>query len=162
MNMGELCPRFEKAMQLLSTRWVGLILSELLKGKKRFSEMESDLPISGRLLSDRLKMLEKEQIVERKVFSEFPVRIEYSIRTGNSENTFLSTICSFSSIFNRSDSNRPLMGKSLSISEKRFFPFNSSDKMSPTQRVLNNCIAFSNRGHNSPMFITSLQSISLT
>src|SRR5699024_3291570 len=71
---------------------------------------------------------------------------EYSIRTGNSENTFLSTICSFSSIFNRSDSNRPLMGKSLSISEKRFFPFNSSDKMSPTQRVLNNCIAFSNRG----------------
>ncbi|HLR79715.1 MAG TPA: helix-turn-helix domain-containing protein [Bacillota bacterium] len=79
MNMGELCPRFEKAMQLLSTRWVGLILSELLKGKKRFSEMESDLPISGRLLSDRLKMLEKEQIVERKVFSEFPVRIEYSL-----------------------------------------------------------------------------------
>lgn len=77
--MGELCPRFEKAMQLLSTRWVGLILSELLKGKKRFSEMESDLPISGRLLSDRLKMLEKEQIVERKVFSEFPVRIEYSL-----------------------------------------------------------------------------------
>jgi len=66
-------------MQLLSTRWVGLILSELLKGKKRFSEMESDLPISGRLLSDRLKMLEKEQIVERKVFSEFPVRIEYSL-----------------------------------------------------------------------------------
>ncbi|HEX6594023.1 MAG TPA: winged helix-turn-helix transcriptional regulator [Bacillota bacterium] len=66
-------------MQLLSTRWVGLILSELLEGKKRFSEMESDLPISGRLLSDRLKMLEKEKIVERKVYSEFPVRIEYSL-----------------------------------------------------------------------------------
>lgn len=75
----KLCPRFEKAMELISKRWVGLILSELLKGKKRFSEMESDLPISGRLLSDRLKMLEKDGIVIRNVYSEFPVRIEYSL-----------------------------------------------------------------------------------
>ncbi|MFD1036962.1 winged helix-turn-helix transcriptional regulator [Virgibacillus byunsanensis] len=77
--MEELCPRFEKAMQLLSTRWVGLILFELLKGTKRFSHMEADLPISGRLLSDRLKMLEKEGIVKRNIYSEFPVRIEYSL-----------------------------------------------------------------------------------
>ncbi|MGY0694995.1 winged helix-turn-helix transcriptional regulator [Virgibacillus sp. FSP13] len=77
--MEELCPRFEKAMQLMSKRWVGLILFELLKGTKRFSEMEADLPISGRLLSDRLKMLEKEGIVERNIYSEFPVRIEYSL-----------------------------------------------------------------------------------
>lgn len=77
--MEELCPRFEKAMGLISTRWVGLILFDLLKGTKRFSEMEADLPISGRLLSDRLKMLEKEEIVERNVYSEFPVRIEYSL-----------------------------------------------------------------------------------
>jgi DNA-binding HxlR family transcriptional regulator len=74
-----LCPRFEKAMNLLSTRWVGLILFDLLKGTKRFSEMEAELPISGRLLSERLKMLEKEGIVKRKVYSEFPVRIEYSL-----------------------------------------------------------------------------------
>ncbi|GAB3792930.1 winged helix-turn-helix transcriptional regulator [Virgibacillus kimchii] len=77
--MEALCPRFEKAMNLLSTRWVGLILFDLLKGTKRFSEMEADLPISGRLLSERLKMLEKEGIVERTVYSEFPVRIEYSL-----------------------------------------------------------------------------------
>jgi DNA-binding HxlR family transcriptional regulator len=77
--MEELCPRFEKAMQLMSKRWVGLILFELLKGTKRFSEMEADLPISGRLLSDRLKMLEKEGIVERNIYSEFQVRIEYSL-----------------------------------------------------------------------------------
>lgn len=77
--MEELCPRFEKAMQMMSKRWVGLILFELLKGTKRFSEMEADLPISGRLLSDRLKMLEKEGIVERNIYSEFPVRIEYSL-----------------------------------------------------------------------------------
>ncbi|WP_272914945.1 MULTISPECIES: helix-turn-helix domain-containing protein [Sediminibacillus] len=77
--MQELCPRFEKAMQLFGKRWVGLILFELLDGEKRFSEMEAELPISGRLLSDRLKMLEQEQIVERNVYSEFPVRIEYRL-----------------------------------------------------------------------------------
>jgi DNA-binding HxlR family transcriptional regulator len=77
--MSELCPRFEKAMQIISKRWVGLILFELLDGPKRFSEMESNLPISGRLLSDRLKMLEKEGIVDRNIYSEFPVRIEYSL-----------------------------------------------------------------------------------
>lgn len=74
-----LCPRFEHAMDLISKRWVGLILSELLKGTKRFSEMEADLPVSGRLLSDRLKLLEKEGIVKRTVFSDYPVRIEYSL-----------------------------------------------------------------------------------
>ncbi|WP_068673923.1 helix-turn-helix domain-containing protein [Oceanobacillus sp. Castelsardo] len=77
--MNKLCPRFEKAMGLLSKRWVGLILFDLLEGPKRFSEMEADLPISGRLLSDRLKMLEKEGIVDRNIYSEFPVRIEYSL-----------------------------------------------------------------------------------
>lgn len=77
--MEKLCPRFEKAMGILSTRWVGLILFELLDGTKRFSEVEASLPISGRLLSDRLKLLEKEGIVVRKVYSEFPVRIEYCL-----------------------------------------------------------------------------------
>ncbi|TFJ93434.1 winged helix-turn-helix transcriptional regulator [Lentibacillus salicampi] len=75
--MADLCPRFEGAMGIISKRWVGLILFELLHGAKRFTEMETDLPISGRLLSDRLKMLEKEGIVERNIYSEFPVRIEY-------------------------------------------------------------------------------------
>ncbi|RYG71185.1 transcriptional regulator [Lentibacillus lipolyticus] len=77
--MNDLCPRFEKAMEIISKRWVGLILFELLNGAKRFSEMEAGLPISGRLLSDRLKLLEKEGIVKRNIYSEFPVRIEYSL-----------------------------------------------------------------------------------
>ncbi|SDQ11818.1 transcriptional regulator, HxlR family [Virgibacillus subterraneus] len=77
--MSDLCPRFENAMEIISKRWVGLILFELLEGTKRFSEMEADLPISGRLLSDRLKLLEQKDIIERNIYSEFPVRIEYSL-----------------------------------------------------------------------------------
>ena len=77
MEHSNLCPKFEKAMEILSKRWTGLILFELLAGCKRFSDLEHALPISGRLLSERLKELEKEAIVQRIVYPETPVRIEY-------------------------------------------------------------------------------------
>lgn len=80
MEQEVLCPRFEKGMQIVSKRWAGLIVFQLLKGPQRFSEIEAALPsISGRLLSERLKDLEQEGIVKREVFPETPVRIEYSL-----------------------------------------------------------------------------------
>ncbi|MBQ0138169.1 MAG: helix-turn-helix transcriptional regulator [Kurthia sp.] len=79
MEQRELCPRLSKAMDLIGKRWVGLILYELLDGPQRFNQMQADLPISGRLLSERLKELEKEEIVNRHVYTEIPVRVEYSL-----------------------------------------------------------------------------------
>jgi DNA-binding HxlR family transcriptional regulator len=79
MEKFQLCPRFEKAMQIIGKRWTGLILYQLLHGPQRFSEMESALPISGRLLSERLKELEEEKLVTRKVYPEVPVRVEYTL-----------------------------------------------------------------------------------
>ncbi|MFH5187273.1 winged helix-turn-helix transcriptional regulator [Paenibacillus sp. TAB 01] len=80
MDASTLCPRFEKGMQILSKRWSGLIIHQLLAGPQRFCHMEAALPsISGRLLSERLKDLELEGIVKRDVFPETPVRIEYSL-----------------------------------------------------------------------------------
>ncbi len=79
MNSNSLCPKFEKAMKLLSQRWSGLIIYQLLSGPQRFCTIEASLPISGRLLSERLKDLEREGIVKREVFPETPVRIEYSL-----------------------------------------------------------------------------------
>lgn len=76
----QLCPRFEKGMQLISKRWAGLIVFQLLHGPRRFGELEAALPgISGRLLSERFKDLEQEGIVRREVYPETPVRIEYSL-----------------------------------------------------------------------------------
>jgi DNA-binding HxlR family transcriptional regulator len=80
MKENSLCPRFEKAMQLLGKRWTGLVLYQLLtKPSQRFSEIESTLPISGRLLSERLKDLEKEGLVKRNIYPEVPPRVEYSL-----------------------------------------------------------------------------------
>ncbi|MEK9199877.1 winged helix-turn-helix transcriptional regulator [Ureibacillus sp. 179-F W5.1 NHS] len=79
MKETTICPRLSKAMELLGKRWTTLILYQLLDGSQRFNEIESALPVSGRLLSERLKELEKEGLVERKVFTEVPVRVEYSL-----------------------------------------------------------------------------------
>jgi DNA-binding HxlR family transcriptional regulator len=79
MGNKELCPKFEKAIHLLSKRWTSLIIYKLLNGPQRFCIIESSLPISGRLLSERLKELEAEGIVKREVFPETPIRVEYSL-----------------------------------------------------------------------------------
>ncbi|WP_102264086.1 winged helix-turn-helix transcriptional regulator [Mesobacillus jeotgali] len=74
-----ICPRFEKAMTILSQRWTGLIIYQLLTGPQRFCTIESSMGVSGRVLSERLKDLESEGIVRREVHPETPVRIEYSL-----------------------------------------------------------------------------------
>ncbi|MEK4138629.1 helix-turn-helix domain-containing protein [Kurthia sp. FSL E2-0154] len=79
MTQKELCPRLSKAMDLIGKRWVGLIFYDLLDGPRRFNQIQSSLPISGRLLSERLKELEKEGIVERHVYTEVPIRVEYRL-----------------------------------------------------------------------------------
>jgi DNA-binding HxlR family transcriptional regulator len=79
MNASRICPRFEKAMSILSQRWTGLIIYQLSHGPQRFCTIESAISISGRVLSERLKDLEKQKIVQRTVYPETPVRIEYSL-----------------------------------------------------------------------------------
>jgi DNA-binding HxlR family transcriptional regulator len=77
--MNEICPKFEKAISILEKRWMGLIVLTLLEGPKRFNELEKAIPISAKVLSERLKQLEKEEIVIRNIYPETPVRIEYTL-----------------------------------------------------------------------------------
>lgn len=80
MELPEICPRFGKAVDILSKRWTTLILHQLLPGPQRFAAIEGSLRnLSGKVLSDRLKELEEEGIVTRTVYPEKPVRIEYSL-----------------------------------------------------------------------------------
>lgn len=56
------------------------MLSVLMDGPLRFSEIGQLVPdLSDRLLSERLKELENEGIVERRVYDETPVRVEYAL-----------------------------------------------------------------------------------
>jgi DNA-binding HxlR family transcriptional regulator len=74
------CPRYRRAIELVGRRWTGAILRVLLAGPTRFSDITCTVPgLSDRLLSERLKELETEGIVQRSVFPETPVRIEYAL-----------------------------------------------------------------------------------
>ena len=75
-----MCPRYEHAIQLLGKRWTGLILDTFMGGPKRFCELTAAVDgLSDRVLSDRLRELEIEGIIERKVYPQIPVRVEYRL-----------------------------------------------------------------------------------
>lgn len=79
-HTGAFCPRYHYAVELVGRRWNGAILRELLSGATRFSQIRDAVPnLSDRLLSDRLKQLEAEGLVERRVIPETPVRVEYEV-----------------------------------------------------------------------------------
>lgn len=75
-----LCPRFHKAVELIGRRWTGAVLQMLMSGPKRFGDLRAAVPeISDRMLSERLKELEAEGIVDRDVSADTPVRVEYRL-----------------------------------------------------------------------------------
>jgi DNA-binding HxlR family transcriptional regulator len=76
----EMCPRYQRAIEILGKRWTGLIIRTLLVHPRRFGEITEVVQgLSDRLLSERLKELESCDIVERRVFPDTPVRIEYAL-----------------------------------------------------------------------------------
>jgi DNA-binding HxlR family transcriptional regulator len=75
-----LCPKYEKAFEILGKRWNGLIIKVLMEGPKRFSDVASQIPnMSDRMLGERFKELETLGIINRMVYPDIPVRIEYQL-----------------------------------------------------------------------------------
>ncbi len=74
------CALYHRAVELIGKRWTGAILLVLMDGACHFSQVRDLVPeISDRLLSERLKELEAEGIVVRRVIEGSPVRVEYSL-----------------------------------------------------------------------------------
>ncbi len=80
MNAHTLCPLFHRAVELVGRRWTGAIIFVLLKGRTRFAGLRAAIPdITDRMLSERLRELEQEGVVERCVIPETPVKVEYAL-----------------------------------------------------------------------------------
>jgi|CXWL01.1.fsa_nt_gi DNA-binding HxlR family transcriptional regulator len=74
------CPYYHRAVELIGARWTGAIIRALLGNVNRFSELTVTIPgLSDRMLSERLKELEAEGVVERQVTPSTPVRVEYHL-----------------------------------------------------------------------------------
>ena len=76
----ENCP-VTKIMSLLGGRWKFIILYTLRKSAKRFGQINQFIPsISNKVLTEQLRELEEDGIIERKVLTDrIPVNVEYSL-----------------------------------------------------------------------------------
>lgn len=73
------CP-IERAVSMLDGKWTLLILRELFGGTRRFGELRAVLEgVSSKTLTDRLRELERQGVVERKIYPEIPPRVEYKL-----------------------------------------------------------------------------------
>jgi len=74
------CPKFHHAVELIGRRWSGAILNAMLPGPQCFNELLAVVPgLSDRLLTERLRELESEGLVRRKVLPGPPVRVSYEM-----------------------------------------------------------------------------------
>jgi DNA-binding HxlR family transcriptional regulator len=75
----EECP-IKKTADVIQGRWTTLVVRELLPGKKRFSEIQRALTgISPKVLTARLRLLERRQLLTRTVFATVPPTTEYEL-----------------------------------------------------------------------------------
>lgn len=80
----DICP-VARTARIIGTKWTLLIIRDLATGTKRFCELERSLDgISPKTLSERLRSLEREELIERRPFPEIPPRVEYSLTSKGS------------------------------------------------------------------------------
>ena len=71
------CP-IETAFRHVGKKWTVNIIRDMLLGKKRFTEfLQANPEMSTKMLSQRLRDLEKDAVIKKRIVSKSPVRIEY-------------------------------------------------------------------------------------
>ena len=73
------CP-ITNSLKLIGGKWKIAIIYNLMKGPIRFGELKKVLsPITQQMLTKQLRELERDQIINRKVYEVVPPKVEYSL-----------------------------------------------------------------------------------
>ena len=82
---------------LLSKRWMTEVLFSIEEGNNRFSSLKDDLElISDHILAARLRVLEVNGFISKKIFNETPPHVEYSLtKKGLELSSLLGGLCDF-------------------------------------------------------------------
>ena len=78
------CP-VEATLDLIGGKYKALILWHLSEGKLRFSELRKVITATPKMLTQQLRELESQKLINREVFPVIPPKVEYSLtETGKS------------------------------------------------------------------------------
>ena len=73
------CP-IEATLDVIGSKWKGVILFRLTEQTRRFNELRRLLPkVSQKTLTSQLRDLERDGIVQRKIYAQIPPKVEYSL-----------------------------------------------------------------------------------
>jgi len=73
------CP-IQQTIALIGDKWKIIVICTLSDGTKRFGELQRAMEgITPKVLTRQLRDLERDGILDRKVFPEVPPRVEYSL-----------------------------------------------------------------------------------
>ena len=89
----------DAAMYMIGGKWKLFIIWNLKDGKKRFGQLRKLIPaITQKMLIQQIRELERDNIVNRKVYAEVPPKVEYSLtKNGNSLIPTITGMCLWAS-----------------------------------------------------------------
>ncbi|ABE51363.1 winged helix-turn-helix transcriptional regulator [Methanococcoides burtonii] len=87
----------DKAIKIISKKWTLNIIRDMFCGKKQFNEfLKSNPKLSSKVLSDKLRQLEQDDLIEKLIVSKTPLSIEYHLTSkGRNLNKLLYEISGF-------------------------------------------------------------------
>ncbi|TDD28266.1 transcriptional regulator [Kribbella turkmenica] len=75
----ESCPS-RTSLARIANKWTAMVVIVLSDGRRRFGDLRAEVEgISGKVLTETLRDLERDGLVERHVYAEMPPRVEYEL-----------------------------------------------------------------------------------
>ena len=95
-----MCP-IDNTFRLVGKKFTALIIRDMIQvGHRRFNQFMEIKNINAKILSARLKEMEKDGLIRREIFHETPVRIEYTItEKGRALQPILDQMAAFSTLY---------------------------------------------------------------
>jgi DNA-binding HxlR family transcriptional regulator len=74
-----------RTLDVVGEPWSPLILRDVFAGISRFDQLQAELGISRKVLTERLKWLVEQDVLHRQPYSERPLRFEYVLTAKGNE-----------------------------------------------------------------------------